>query len=136
MGMGQPLDYVTPALTGGSYPERHAMKADPARASMAPGGQRPCVITSALQVPNARRLPGGPQASTPLRSARGECGGEQQVRPSDVERWGTMLIDQVIRGNRVEDDRVELKSQFMNDAHEAARRIAGHANQVREDRIL
>jgi hypothetical protein len=46
------------------------------------------------------------------------------------------VVDRLERGLRVEDDRVECKLLLPDDPMRAARRIAGHANQVRDDRIL
>jgi hypothetical protein len=58
------------------------------------------------------------------------------MKPSDVEQWVVKVVDQLERGLRVEDDRVECKRELIPDHAKAARRIAGHANQVRQDRIL
>lgn len=58
------------------------------------------------------------------------------MRPSEVERWATRVVDSIDRGRRGEDDRVELKRRPKRTALENARRIAGHANQVREGRLL
>lgn len=57
------------------------------------------------------------------------------MRQGDVERWAIQVLDRLQRGGKAEDDRVELK-RVLPEARKAARRIAGHANQVREDRIL
>lgn len=58
------------------------------------------------------------------------------MKPTDVEQWVAKIVDQVEKGHRVEDDRVECKRVLIPDHAKAARRIAGHANQVRQDRIL
>lgn len=58
------------------------------------------------------------------------------MNPGDVERWVVQVIDRVESRLRAEDDRVELKRALPGDTLRAARRIAGHANQVREDRTL
>lgn len=58
------------------------------------------------------------------------------MRPSEVEQWVVRVLDRLERGVPLEDDRVELKRQLPDDHPKAARRIAGHANQAREDRIL
>ncbi len=59
------------------------------------------------------------------------------MRATDVEQWCTKVVDHLQRGLRVEDDRVELKRELPSgDVTKAARRIAGHANQARSDRIL
>lgn len=57
------------------------------------------------------------------------------MKPGEVERWVISVVDHLERGLRVEDDRVECKRQLI-DHSKAARRLAGHANQAREDRIL
>jgi hypothetical protein len=58
------------------------------------------------------------------------------MKSGEVERWVVTVVDQVERGHRVEDDRVECKRLLVDDHDKAARRIAGHANQARQDRIL
>lgn len=58
------------------------------------------------------------------------------MRTSDVERWVAEVVDRIQRGQGLEDDRVELKREPKPTPLENARRIAGHANQMREDRIL
>lgn len=58
------------------------------------------------------------------------------MKPSDVERWAAEIVGAVERGVRREDDRVELKRQPKESPIENARRIAGHANQVREGHVL
>ncbi len=59
------------------------------------------------------------------------------MRTTEVEQWCARVIDHLERGLRVEDDRVELKRQLpAGDPLDIARRIAGHANQARADRIL
>jgi hypothetical protein len=52
-----------------------------------------------------------------------------------IEAKAADLIDMVLDGGRVEDDLVELKSQFPPH-RPAARRLAGHANAARSDPIL
>jgi len=59
-----------------------------------------------------------------------------RMRPGEVEQWVVKVVDQLERGLRVEDDRVECKRALPDDPTKAARRVAGHANQAREDRIL
>jgi hypothetical protein len=49
------------------------------------------------------------------------------MRKSEIEAWALGVIDRVLAGQPVEDDRVELKAEWI-DAKKAARRIAGHAN--------
>lgn len=58
------------------------------------------------------------------------------MKTSDAERWAVEVLNGIDRGARREDDRVELKRQPKATALENARRIAGHANQVREGQIL
>jgi hypothetical protein len=57
------------------------------------------------------------------------------MRPEQLEAWVLSLVDQVARGSRVEDSRVELKAQWP-EPRVAARRIAGHANSSGADNIL
>jgi hypothetical protein len=57
------------------------------------------------------------------------------VKWEEVERWLVTVVDRIEQGLRVEDDRVECKRQLI-DHTRAARRLAGHANQARSDRIL
>jgi len=49
------------------------------------------------------------------------------VRLIEVEEWARRVIASVLAGQRIEDDRVELKSTWIP-AKKAARRLAGHAN--------
>lgn len=58
------------------------------------------------------------------------------MRQADVERWVVEVLSRIERGERIEDDRVELKRELPADPRKLARRIAGHANQARDDRIL
>lgn len=58
------------------------------------------------------------------------------MRPTEIEGWALSVIDRVLNGQPVEDVRVELKSQWPDDAHKAARRIAGHANAAHGEPIL
>jgi hypothetical protein len=57
------------------------------------------------------------------------------LRPVEIEEWVLRVVDQLRRGTRVEDARVELKSEWL-DPKRAARRIAGHANAARGSTIL
>lgn len=57
------------------------------------------------------------------------------MRPSEIEAWAQKVMDRVVRGAPTEDARVELKRDWIDD-HAMARRIAGHANAARSDRIL
>jgi hypothetical protein len=54
---------------------------------------------------------------------------------TQIEMWAVQLIDRAVAKHRVEDSRVELKSQWP-EACDAARRIAGHANAARGEPIL
>jgi hypothetical protein len=54
---------------------------------------------------------------------------------SEVEARVYQIIDIVTKGNRVEDERVELKGIWI-DAKKAARQVAGHANKLRGEPIL
>lgn len=49
------------------------------------------------------------------------------MRIQEIEAWGLSVVELVKSGKKVEDDRVELKSIWL-DPQRAARRIAGHAN--------
>lgn len=57
------------------------------------------------------------------------------MRSSEIEYWALQVIDRVNRREPLEDDRVELKSQWV-DSLRAARRIAGHANAAHGEPIL
>lgn len=46
------------------------------------------------------------------------------------------VVERVVAGRALEDDRVELKAAWPSDHRKAARRIAGHANQAGGDSIL
>lgn len=49
------------------------------------------------------------------------------MRKSEIEAWALDIIDRVVKGQPTEDDRIELKAEWI-DAKKAARQIAGHAN--------
>ena len=49
------------------------------------------------------------------------------MRPEQLEAWVLSIVDRVRAGHKNEDDRVELKADWIEPA-KAARRIAGHAN--------
>ncbi len=57
------------------------------------------------------------------------------MKPSDIEYWAVNVIDRVVKGQPVEDSRVELKGDW-TDFTRAARRIAGHANSAHGEPIL
>jgi hypothetical protein len=52
------------------------------------------------------------------------------------EAWVLDVVDRVVAGKALEDDRVELKAQWPSEHRKAARRIAGHGNQAGGDTIL
>jgi len=58
------------------------------------------------------------------------------MRPTEIESWALSIIDSVVKGQPVEDVRVELKSEWPADEHEAARRIAAHANAAHGEPVL
>mgnify|MGYP001078326649 CR=1 FL=1 len=58
------------------------------------------------------------------------------MRRNDIENWALDIIERVLSQQPVEDSRVELKSEWPNEPHKAARRIAGHANAARGEPIL
>jgi hypothetical protein len=58
------------------------------------------------------------------------------MRPSDVEYWVLKLAEQVRERKPVEDARVELKAEWPDADHRAARQLGGHANAARLEPIL
>ena len=52
-------------------------------------------------------------------------------RSQEIEYRVRRIVEAVERGEPIEDDLVELKSEWLRDHHKAARRIAGHANAAR-----
>jgi len=58
------------------------------------------------------------------------------MRRNDIENWALDIIERVVSQQPVEDFRVELKSEWPNEPHRAARQIAGHANAARGEPIL
>lgn len=58
------------------------------------------------------------------------------MKTSDVERWTARVLNEIERGIRREDDRVEVKRKPPSEVLKTARRIAGHAKQVRSGQIL
>jgi hypothetical protein len=58
------------------------------------------------------------------------------MKPSEIESWAHLIIDRVQAGQPIEDVRVELKSQWPDDAYKTARQIAGHANAAHGEPIL
>lgn len=57
------------------------------------------------------------------------------MKKNEIENWALQIIDRVNKKQPVEDDRIELKSTWI-DPIKAARRIAGHANAARGEHIL
>lgn len=57
------------------------------------------------------------------------------MKKNEIENWALQIIDRVIKKQPVEDDRIELKSTWI-DPVKAARRIAGHANAAHGEAIL
>ena len=58
------------------------------------------------------------------------------MQKNEIESWVYQIIDRVQSAQPVEDVRVELKSEWPDDAHRVARRIAGHANAAHGEPIL
>lgn len=58
------------------------------------------------------------------------------MRPSQIEAWAIQVIEQIRTQQRVEDARVELKTEWPSDANKFARQLAAHANAARFDPIL
>lgn len=57
------------------------------------------------------------------------------MRITDIEVRVFQIVEQLKRGQQIEDDRVELKREWIL-GNKAARRLAGHANTVRGEPIL
>lgn len=53
------------------------------------------------------------------------------MTPAQLEIWAQQIVERVLGGARVEDSRVELKSDWPTDHHRAARQIAGLLNASR-----
>lgn len=58
------------------------------------------------------------------------------MRATEIESWVIQILDRIALGQRIEDLRVELKSELPSDPVRAARRIAGHLNAGRGDAAL
>jgi hypothetical protein len=58
------------------------------------------------------------------------------ITKSQLEAWVHKVLDLVEAKKKIEDDRVELKREFLANASKAARRIAAHANDSRGDLCL
>src|SRR5262249_13355413 len=57
------------------------------------------------------------------------------MKPIEIEAWALRVLEMVESRQRVEDSAVELKADWLEPA-KAARRLAGHANAARGERIL
>lgn len=57
------------------------------------------------------------------------------MRDIELEAWVLKVLDRAAAGQPNEDFRIEFKSEWL-DAAQAARRLAGHANAARGDRVL
>jgi len=58
------------------------------------------------------------------------------MKNSQIERWTLEVIERIESRQPIEDSKVELKAKWPDDPAKAARRIAGHANAARGERIL
>lgn len=58
------------------------------------------------------------------------------MRHSQIEGWTLSVVDRVLEGQPIEDDRVELKSIWPAEPAKAARRVAGHLNAARGEPVL
>lgn len=58
------------------------------------------------------------------------------MRKIEIEGCAHRIIDQVEKGQPSEDDRVELKAEWMPDDYDFARQLAGHANAAQGEGIL
>ncbi|MEJ7700174.1 MAG: hypothetical protein WKF71_11080 [Pyrinomonadaceae bacterium] len=57
------------------------------------------------------------------------------MKPQEIELWARDIIESVLKGQPVEDSRVELKARWI-EAEKAAPRLGGHANASRGANIL
>jgi hypothetical protein len=58
------------------------------------------------------------------------------MNPRQIESWALRVLDCVKNGQPNEDFLVELKTEWPTDYNKVARRIAGHANAARGEKIL
>lgn len=58
------------------------------------------------------------------------------MKKQDLEYRVLSIIERLQKGQPIEDDIVELKSEWPREHHRAARRIAGHANAARGEPVL
>lgn len=57
------------------------------------------------------------------------------MRSHEIESWALRILDRVKSGQPIEDNRVELKTDW-KDSERIARQLAGHANAARDEPIL
>src|SRR5262245_28306219 len=62
--------------------------------------------------------------------------GGSVMTPTQIEQWALSVVERVEKQHTVEDVRVELKTDWPNDANKVARRLAGHANAARGEPVL
>lgn len=57
------------------------------------------------------------------------------MKPHQIESWTLSIIERIEKGQPIEDSRVELKADWIEPIN-AARRLAGHSNAARGNKIL
>lgn len=57
------------------------------------------------------------------------------MKPHQIENWALSIIERIEKGQPIEDSMVELKADWIEPVN-AARRLAGHANAARGNKIL
>ena len=77
-----------------------------------------------------------PLAGGPGGVERPKGGGQDDVRPFDIEAWARRVIAAVSARQPNEDALVELKAEWPADPQQAARRLAGHAIAARGEPVL
>lgn len=58
------------------------------------------------------------------------------MKSLEIESWALRVLEQIESKQRVEDLRVELKSEWPSDIQKTARQLAGHANSARGENTL
>lgn len=58
------------------------------------------------------------------------------MRLAQIEAWTLSVLDRLVAGQPIEDDRVELKKEWPTELARAARRMAGHVNSGRGEPVL
>ena len=58
------------------------------------------------------------------------------MRDIELETWVVGILDRAKAGQPNEDFKIEFKAEWPEEHHRAARRLAGHANAARGDRVL